>query len=122
MTKSELIEKLAQAEGLTAKAAELAVDTVIESLEDCLAAGDRVEIRGFGALKVKNYDGYQGRNPKTGKPIRIDPKKLPVFKMGKELKDRVDGKMPVRLASIEPRREMDEEEEMEERTASASTR
>ncbi len=55
-----------------------------------LIAGDRVEIRGLGSFKVKSYDGYKGRNPKTGKQSKVKPKKLPFFKCGKELKERVD--------------------------------
>ena len=55
-----------------------------------LIAGDRVEMRGLGSFKVKSYDGYKGRNPKTGKQIKVRPKKLPFFKCGKELKERVD--------------------------------
>jgi nucleoid DNA-binding protein len=57
---------------------------------EALANGDRVEIRGFCTIYVKNYKGYTGRNPKTGEPKRVPPKKLPFFKCGKELKDRVD--------------------------------
>ena len=90
MNKSQLIEALAKKEGLTIKKAEMVVNTLFGSIEDALIAGDRVEIRGFGSFKVKNYDGYQGRNPKTGEVIRVSEKKLPFFKIGKELKERVD--------------------------------
>ncbi|MBF0476463.1 MAG: integration host factor subunit beta [Deltaproteobacteria bacterium] len=90
MNKSQLIEKLAKAEGLTIKKAELVVKTVFESVEEALLNDDRVEIRGFGSFKVKNYDSYQGRNPKTGDIIDVSQKKLPFFKVGKELKERVD--------------------------------
>jgi len=55
-----------------------------------LIAEDRVEIRGLGSFKVKSYDGYKGRNPKTGKQIKVKAKKLLFFKCGKELKERVD--------------------------------
>ncbi len=91
MTKSQLIEALAKAEGITLKAAETAVNVTFESMEKALIQGDRVEIRGFGSFKVKQYDGYKGRNPKTGELIEVNPKKLPFFKVGKELKERVDG-------------------------------
>ena len=64
--------------------------TVFNNMANALADGDRVEIRGFGTFKVKNYDGYTGHNPKTGEPIKIKAKKLPVFKCGRELKERVD--------------------------------
>ncbi|MCB2187419.1 MAG: integration host factor subunit beta [Deltaproteobacteria bacterium] len=91
MNKSQLIEALAKAEGLTIKKAELVINTMFGSVEDALVAGDRVEIRGFGSFKVKDYDGYKGRNPKTGEVIQVGQKKLPFFKVGKELKERVDG-------------------------------
>lgn len=92
MTKSQLIEALAKAEGITLKAAELAVNVTFESMERALIQGDRVEIRGFGSFKVKNYEGYKGRNPKTGELIEVRPKRLPFFKVGKELKERVDSR------------------------------
>jgi integration host factor subunit beta len=90
MNKSQLIEALAKAENLTIKKAEMVVNTMFNSVEDALVQGDRVEIRGFGSFKVKDYDGYQGRNPKTGEIIEVGQKKLPFFKVGKELKERVD--------------------------------
>mgnify|MGYP005830986205 CR=1 FL=1 len=90
MTKSQLIEALAKAEGITLRAAEVAVNVTFESMEKALMQGDRVEIRGFGSFKVKTYDGYKGRNPKTGELIEVRPKRLPFFKVGKELKERVD--------------------------------
>ncbi len=91
MNKSQLIEALAKKENLTIKKAEMIVNTLFGSIEEALISGDRVEIRGFGSFKVKSYDGYQGRNPKTGEVIQVDEKKLPFFKVGKELKERVDG-------------------------------
>lgn len=90
MTKSELIEALAKAEGITLKTAEIAVNVAFESMEQALIRSDRLEIRGFGSFKVKNYDGYRGRNPKTGDMIEVESKKLPFFKVGKELKERVN--------------------------------
>ena len=66
------------------------VRTLFNSMANALANNDRVEIRGFGTFKIKHYDGYTGKNPKTGKPIKVKPKKLPFFKCGNELKDRVD--------------------------------
>ena len=59
-------------------------------IADALAIGDRVEIRGFCSIFVKGYGAYTGRNPKTGEQVKIAPKKLPIFKPGKELKERVD--------------------------------
>ena len=90
MNKSQLIESLAQAEDLPLRKAEDIVNTVFEGMEKALIRGERVEIRGLGSFKVKDYDGYQGRNPKTGEVIDVTPKKLPFFKVGKELKERVD--------------------------------
>jgi integration host factor subunit beta len=90
MNKSDLIRLLADKEGLTLKTAESAVNTVFNSIEQALIQGDRVEIRGFGSFQVKNYEGYDGWNPKTGELVKVQPKKLPVFKVGKELKERVD--------------------------------
>ncbi|MDD3581809.1 MAG: integration host factor subunit beta [Desulfobacca sp.] len=90
MNKSQLIEGLAKAEGLTLKKAEMVVNTLFENMTDALVENERIEIRGFGSFKVKSYDGYQGRNPKTGEIIEVGEKKLPFFKVGKELKERVD--------------------------------
>ena len=90
MTRRELIAAVAGAEGLTIKEAELAVKSVFASIEQALVKEDRVEIRGFGSFKVKSYRRYQGRNPKTGDIVDVPPKKLPFFKVGKELKERVN--------------------------------
>ena len=90
MNKSQLIEALAKAENLTLKKAEEVVTTVFGDMEDALIRGERVEIRGFGSFKIKHYEGYEGRNPKTGEVIHVAAKKLPFFKVGKELKERVD--------------------------------
>jgi integration host factor subunit beta len=91
MTKSELIEQLAQrANGITNKVAEVVVHTIFQGMKDALVQGDRIEIRGFGSIKVKNYSSYTGRNPKTGDSIEVPAKKLPFFKVGKELRERVD--------------------------------
>jgi integration host factor subunit beta len=92
MNKSQLIERIAKEEGITIKNAASVVNVVFDSMSDSLAKGDRVEIRGFGSFKVKSYNSYQGRNPKTGEIIQVKEKKLPYFKVGKEMKERVDGK------------------------------
>lgn len=91
MTKSQLIEAVAERGGLTRKRAELLVNTIFSSMEEALVRGDRIEIRGFGSFKTKHYDPYTGRNPKTGDPIEVSAKVLPVFKVGRELRDRVQG-------------------------------
>ena len=90
MNKSQLVEALAKEENLPLKKAEDIVDTVFGDMEKALSNGERVEIRGFGSFKIKDYDGYKGRNPKTGEIINVASKRLPFFKVGKELKDRVD--------------------------------
>jgi len=90
MNKSQLIETLAKEHNLPVKKAEEIIDTIFGDMEKALAKGERVEIRGLGSFKIKSYDGYDGRNPKTGQIIKVVPKKLPFFKVGKELKDRVD--------------------------------
>lgn len=91
MNKSQLIEALAKAEKITINKAELIVNIIFEKMSETLVNYDRIEIRGFGSFKVKEYDGYEGRNPKTGEIIKVQEKKLPFFKVGKELKERVDG-------------------------------
>ena len=90
MNKSDLVEALSEGEDLTRTKAEEVVNLVFGEMTNALVAGDRVEIRGLGSFKVKSYVGYKGRNPKTGKQIKVKPKKLPFFKCGKELKERVD--------------------------------
>jgi integration host factor subunit beta len=90
MTRRELIAAVAAAEGVSIKEAELVVKTVFGSMERALTEEDRIEIRGFGSFKVKSYQGYQGRNPRTGDSIQVRNKKLPFFKVGKELKERVN--------------------------------
>ncbi|MEN6319866.1 MAG: HU family DNA-binding protein [Syntrophaceae bacterium] len=92
MNKSELIEALSKKENLTEKKAIDVITMVFKGFTDELKTGGRIEIRGFGSFVVRNYTSYTGRNPKTGKNIKVAPKKLPFFKVGKELKARVDGK------------------------------
>lgn len=92
MTKSDLIEKLAEQGKLSKKDAEKIVDHVFNSMTEAMKAGDRIEIRGFGSFKVKEYKPYVGRNPKTGEKVEVKAKRLPFFKVGKELKEIVDEK------------------------------
>lgn len=80
---------MAARSGLTRKKAEHLVNTIFDSMEDALVRGDRIEIRGFGSFKTKHYPAYTGRNPKTGFPISVEEKVLPVFKVGKQLRQRV---------------------------------
>ena len=90
MNKSELIESLKAQNGLYRNEAKDVVDLFFDEMTEALARGDRVDIRGLCSFYVKHYDAYTGRNPKTGEKVTIKPKKLPFFKSGKELKDRVD--------------------------------
>lgn len=91
MNKSELIEELSNKENLTEKKAIEVVNLIFKGFMDTLENGGRIEIRGFGSFAVRNYEAYTGRNPKTGKNITVSPKRLPFFKVGKELKAKVDG-------------------------------
>ena len=90
MNKSQLIEELAKHENLTLKKAEMVVNAIFENMAEVLAENERIEIRGFGSFKIKIYGGYKGRNPKTGEIIKVEGKKLPFFKVGKELAELVD--------------------------------
>ena len=90
MVKSELIQKLKDKAGLSRTQAEKIVDTVFDAISDTLSNEDRVEIRGFGSFAVNNYKSYIGRNPKTGAPIEVSTNKLPFFRVGKQLKDKVN--------------------------------
>jgi integration host factor subunit beta len=92
MKKSDLIDALRAETGLSKKKAEEVVELFFDEMSNALAMGDRVEIRGFCSLFVKDYKAYTGRNPKTGKAIHVQPKRLPFFKCGEELKERVDYK------------------------------
>jgi integration host factor subunit beta len=91
MTKSELIERVAElVPQISKKDTELVVNTIFQSMTDALRRGDRIEIRGFGSFQVKVREAREGRNPKTGEEVRIPAKRTPFFKVGKELKERID--------------------------------
>jgi len=90
MNRSDLINSLKEEASLSRKDAEKIVDTFFDTITETLASGERVEIRGFGSFTVKHYKPYVGRNPKTGVQIEVPAKKLPFFKVGKELKEMVD--------------------------------
>jgi len=90
MNKLDLIEALKTEAGLTRSEAATVLKLFFNEMADALGKGERVEIRGLCSFCVKNYKAYTGRNPKTGEKVKIKPKKLPFFKCGKELKDRVD--------------------------------
>jgi integration host factor subunit beta len=90
MNTQDLIAKLAEQEGLTKAEARRYVALFFDTMADALVRGERVEIRGLCAFKVKEYKSYKGRNPKTGEKVTVQPKKLPFFKPLAELKQRVD--------------------------------
>jgi integration host factor subunit beta len=91
MNKIDLIQALKDSSKLSKSEAEAVVALFFDKVAAALAQGDRVEIRGLCSFFVKEYGSYTGRNPKTGEKVKIAPKKLPFFKVGKELKERVDG-------------------------------
>jgi integration host factor subunit beta len=92
MNKAELIENLYSEGGLTLKKAEQLVSLVFREMGNALAKGERVEIRGFGSFRIKHYEGYEGRNPKTSEVLAVKAKNLPFFKCGLELKRRVNSR------------------------------
>lgn len=91
MTKSELIQRLAERNPhLYLRDVEKIVETIFDEITDALAAGDRVELRGFGAFSVKHRDARVGRNPRTGEAVQVEAKRLPFFKTGKGLRERLN--------------------------------
>lgn len=92
MNKSELIESMAQEMNISHREASAITNTIIDTMTEALSTGDSIEIRGFGSFVIKEYNSYEGRNPKTGKKIKVRPKKLPFFKVGKDLREKVDNK------------------------------
>ena len=92
MNKSELIDALSQDINVPLREADSIANTVLDAMTEALGSGDSIEIRGFGSFVVKEYGSYQGRNPKTGQKIKVPPKKLPFFKVGKELRENVNKK------------------------------
>ena len=101
MTKSDLIEAVADSLKLPKGKAELIINSIFTSMENALRSGERIEIRGFGSFEVRNYKSYEGRNPRTGSPVKVEPKRLPFFKVGKELRERVNVAYLRQLAAAE---------------------
>jgi integration host factor subunit beta len=91
MNKSDLIDVLSDKLVQPRKKIEDVVNHVFDMMTETLARGDRIEIRGFGSFVTKDYEPYTGRNPRTGESIKVEPKRLPTFKVGKELRERVNG-------------------------------
>lgn len=90
MNKMELVKALQLEADISKSEAAQVVDMFFDTMAESLAAEERVEIRGLCSFYVKKYKSYTGRNPKTGEKVPIPPKKLPFFKCGRELKERVD--------------------------------
>jgi integration host factor subunit beta len=90
MTKSELVEAIAARASLSKARAEVVVNCVFDAMAEALGASEGVEIRGFGSLTVRQHRPYAGRNPRTGRAVEVPAKRLPFFKVGKELKELVN--------------------------------
>jgi len=99
MTKSDLVDKLTTKTNMTKKKIEAVVNCVFDTMTASLVKGDRIEIRGFGSWHVKDYKTYTGRNPKTGASVVVPEKKLPFFKVGKDLKKRIDDSKNIPISS-----------------------
>ncbi len=92
MVKSELIEKLAETGNISKSLAENVVNLIFDSMIEELKQEKPIEIRGFGSFRVRHYKGYTGRNPRTGAKVGVEAKRLPFFRAGKELRDRLNTK------------------------------
>ena len=90
VTKSELIERISEKLKLPNGKVEQIVNTVFESMVAALQRSEGIEIRGFGSFTVRQYKAYEGRNPRTGEPVHVAPKRLPFFKVGKDLRERIN--------------------------------
>lgn len=90
MVKSELVEHLSEKGNISKALAETVVNLVFSSMTEALKEGRPIEIRGFGSFRVRSYRGYTGRNPRTGVTVGVDAKTLPFFRVGKELRDRLN--------------------------------
>jgi len=90
MTKANLIDILSEKSSITRVKAEAVVNTIFDTMVEALMKDNRIEIRGFGSFVNRKYDSYKGRNPRTGEIIAVAEKKLPFFKVGKELKEEIN--------------------------------
>jgi integration host factor subunit beta len=93
MTKSDLIEHVAELNKVSKGRAEALINAVFDCLADALRRDERVEIRGLGSFEIRRYGAYKGRNPRTGDSVAVQPKRLPFFKAGKDLKDLINAKL-----------------------------
>ncbi len=101
MTKADLINLIADEANLNHKRAESAVNEIFDLMSEALIAGTRIEIRGFGSFVNRVYRSYKGRNPKSGVLVQVPPKVVPFFKVGKDLKERVDFVVPAAALTSE---------------------
>jgi integration host factor subunit beta len=92
MTKADLIDLIAERAKLPHGRAELLICQMFDSMVDALCRGEGIEIRGFGSFSIRSYKEYQGRNPRTGEAVRVRPTRLAFFKVGKELRERVNAR------------------------------
>ena len=90
VTKSELVEKLSESLAVPRARAEQVVNVMFDAMVATLERGEGIEIRGFGSFEVRSYAPYEGRNPRTGEPVHVKAKRLPFFKVGKELRERIN--------------------------------
>jgi len=90
MLKSDMVEKVAKELNINHDLAQLAISAIFDTMSEALAKGEGIEIRGFGSFTVRHYKDRDGRNPKTGEIVSVPPRKKPFFKVGKELKNRVN--------------------------------
>ena len=97
MNKLDIIHLMSKDIDIPLRKADEIVDKFFETMSDALLSGDRIEIRGFGSFEVREYDGYTGRNPKTGEEIVVLPKQLPFFKAGKDFREKVNLKQEVKI-------------------------
>jgi integration host factor subunit beta len=111
MTKSELIEAVAQRSNITKSRAELVVNCVFDAMTAALERGEGIEIRGYGSFTVRHYHAYDGRNPRTGKAVSVPEKRLPFFKVGKELKALVNQGMPSQPGDVDIDDDDDDEDD-----------
>src|SRR5436190_3946145 len=119
MTKSELIDAIAGRGELTKARAEMVVNCVFDTMTEALQRGEGIEIRGFGSFTVRPYKPYDGRNPRTGQPVPVPAKRLPFFKVGKELKELVNGSRHIAMAEDD---DSDDEDEGDDECSSSEMR
>ena len=114
MTKSELIEAIAARGELTKARAEMVVNCVFDAMTEALQRGEGIEIRGYGSFTVRPYKPYAGRNPRTGQPVPVPAKRLPFFKVGKELKELVNNNRHIPITKDDEGDDNDDDDDDED--------